>query len=132
MLFLSNSRGMRLQLGDVGRALEASGQDWVLHEYLDPRGYSHVGKYSAARLRIDDGTVRASDFCGAITGTASVTDDMITFSDMQSGGSCTARDSAKADPVIRAVLNGNDEYAIRGNELIIYSRHRGCSSTCRH
>lgn len=124
-LQLTNTHGVSAQLHNAGPALEAAGQNWVLTEYNDLHGRTHVGKYPAAHLRIDDGVVQAGDLCGPISGNASVSDYEITFTNVHVSDSCPAPHAAQVDPVIRSVFRDTDTYTISGNLLTISGRRRG-------
>lgn len=127
-LQLTNDNGQSVELQANGSALSATGQQWTLERYDDPRAYTHEGNYQAARLLITaDGTVHASDLCNDLTGTATVTDTTITFTDIRSTAHrCQADpEAAAASTVIDQVLSGDTTYSIRGDELIIYGKERG-------
>jgi heat shock protein HslJ len=125
-LVLTNARGDTVELHTNGPALDVTGQTWGLSRYNDAREYSHSGSV-AATLRIDQsGTVYASDLCHDLSGSATVTDTTITFSDMHGGnGACSDQASAAAAEVVDHVLSGTIDYTIRGDELILNGKDNG-------
>lgn len=118
-LLLANNDGQSVDLHRPGAALSVTGRTWVLERFNDRADYSHEGDYGAARLYINDGTVRASDLCNDLTGSATVSDSTIGFTSVQSTGRrCMNHTRAVAD-VVDHVLSGMVGYVIRGDELIL-------------
>lgn len=126
-LQLINDQGQGVELHAAGTALSMTGQQWALERYVDARGYGHEGNYSGARLLVgEDGTVHASDMCNDLTGSATVSDTTITFTDMHSTDqACTDDASTAVAGVVDRVLSGDVTYAIRGDELIINGQGQG-------
>jgi heat shock protein HslJ len=126
-LLLANNEGRSVELHLAGAALSATDQEWVLQRFNDPRGYSHEGDYTAARLLIaQDGTVNGSDLCNDLTGSATVTDATMTFTGMHTTArGCPGQTSSAVSEVVDQVLLGDVTYALRGNELIIDGNRRG-------
>jgi heat shock protein HslJ len=124
-LRLTDPRGDTIQLHAAGPALNVTGQEWSLKYYVDTGSYEHDG-HSAARLRIDDGTVHASDLGNELTGRATVSDFTIDFTDIHTTAqACQDPTSDSETEVIDHVLSGSVSYQIITDRLIVSNNGRG-------
>jgi heat shock protein HslJ len=129
-LQLTDDHGAVVELHSAGPAIYLADQDWGLESFVDLRDYEHGGD-SAARLRIDNGTVHATDLCNELTGTATVTDTTITFTDMHSTDHvCPDTTSTAITEIIDHVLSGTVDYWISGRQDLSLSAPRGGFLSC--
>jgi heat shock protein HslJ len=120
-LRLTNAKGESLDLRGGGPALAVTGQKWALERVLDDGSHGQqLLPGSSAAFMIDDGRVHASDLCSELSGSATVTDTTITFTDVQPDKACIDPGFTPATRVIDSVLSGTISYGIRGDELILY------------
>ena len=122
-LQVTNAGGDTIEVHATGPALNVTGQNWGLSRYVDARGYDQSGDFGAT-LRIDQsGTVYATDLCRDLSGSAIVTDTEIAFTYMRVGdGTCTDPTSAATADAVDHVLSGTVDYAISGDDLVIYGK----------
>jgi heat shock protein HslJ len=124
-LRLTDDDGETMQMRANGPALYLTGQTWTLKSYVDFRGSEHDGDRSV-QLRIDDGTVRATDLCNEMTGTATVTDSTITFVVTHSTDrACPDTTLSPETQEIDRTLSGTVNYMIQGDELTLSGRVHG-------
>ena len=120
LLDLTDDHGVTVRFHRDGPAWYLAGPDWVLEYFVGPDDYEQPGD-PTARLHIDhDGTVRATDVCNDLTGTAVVTDSTVTFTDMRSTDrACSDPRSAALAKVVDQVLSGPATYSIVRDGLTV-------------
>lgn len=118
-LSLTDDHGETVRFHRDGPAWYLTDQEWVLEDFVGPDDYEQPGD-PAARLRIANGTVHATDVCNDLTGTAVVTDSTVTFTHMSSTDrACSDPRSAALAKVVDRVLSGPVSYTIARDGLTL-------------